>query len=51
MDVYRFSLSWPRLLPDGSRARLNPAGVEYYDNLITELLSKGIKPLVRGRGG
>lgn len=47
MDVYRFSISWSRLLPNGMVGSVNRAGVDYYNNLITELMSKGVKPMVR----
>ncbi|XP_032801046.2 lactase/phlorizin hydrolase isoform X1 [Petromyzon marinus] len=43
---YRFSLSWPRLLPDGTDSYVNPAAVQYYSDLIDGLLSAGIKPQV-----
>lgn len=42
---YRFSLSWPRLLPEGT-GRPNPRGIEFYDRLIDRLLEAGIEPNV-----
>jgi beta-glucosidase len=42
---YRFSLAWPRLLPDG-RGALNEAGLDFYSRLIDALLEKGIRPWV-----
>ncbi|MCW5722161.1 MAG: beta-glucosidase [Devosia sp.] len=42
-DAYRFSLSWPRLIPAGTGA-VNPAGIDYYDRLIDGMLERGLKP-------
>jgi len=42
---YRFSLSWPRIQPDG-RGQANQAGLDYYSRLVDALLDKGITPMV-----
>ncbi len=42
---YRFSLSWPRLLPEG-RGQVNAKGIDFYSRLIDELLEAGIRPNV-----
>jgi beta-glucosidase len=40
-DAYRFSISWPRVQPDG-RGRLNPAGVDFYQRVVEGLADRGI---------
>ena len=42
-SAYRFSVSWPRILPEG-RGRVNAAGLDFYDRLTDELLESGIEP-------
>ncbi|XP_026756863.2 myrosinase 1-like [Galleria mellonella] len=46
LDFYRFSLSWTRILPTGFPDKINEAGVEYYNNLINEMLKYNIEPVV-----
>ena len=43
LDAFRFSVSWPRVLPQG-RGPLNQAGLDFYDRLVDELLAAGIEP-------
>ena len=43
IDAFRFSIAWPRILPDG-RGRVNHAGLDFYDRLVDELLAAGIQP-------
>lgn len=42
---YRFSISWARIMPDGT-GRINQEGIKFYDGLINELFKYGITPYV-----
>jgi len=45
IKAYRMSISWSRIFPDGT-GRINEKGLQYYQNLIDELLANGIEPWV-----
>ncbi|KAJ4810412.1 Beta-glucosidase [Rhynchospora pubera] len=42
--AYRFSISWPRIFPDGLGTKINEEGVTFYNNLINFMLDKGLQP-------
>ena len=46
-NAYRFSISWPRLLPKG-RGDQNAQGLDFYDRLLDALVAKGIAPVQNG---
>jgi beta-glucosidase len=45
VGAYRFSVSWPRVFPQG-RGSLNHPGLDFYDRLVDGLLARGIEPFV-----
>jgi beta-glucosidase len=45
LDAYRFSVSWPRVLPDGF-GRVNERGFDFYDRLVDALCEAGVRPFV-----
>lgn len=42
-DLYRFSTSWARVMPEG-RGAVNAEGLDFYDRLVDGMLERGIKP-------
>ena len=45
LKAYRFSISWPRILPSG-RGEVNEQGMQFYEQLIDLLRDKEIEPIV-----
>jgi beta-glucosidase len=45
MQAYRFSVSWSRVLPEGT-GRVNQRGLDFYSRLVDALLENGIEPLL-----
>lgn len=45
LKTYRFSIAWSRILPEGT-GKINPKGIEFYNNLINECLKYDIVPFV-----
>ena len=45
LKTYRFSIAWTRIIPDGD-GEINPKGIEFYNNLINELVKNEIEPFV-----
>jgi len=45
LQAYRFSIAWPRLLPEG-QGSVNQPGLDFYDQLVDGLLEAGIEPFV-----
>ncbi len=43
VDAYRFSISWPRVLPDGN-GKVNEKGLDFYERLVDGILERGLKP-------
>lgn len=45
LGAYRFSIAWPRVLPEGTGA-VNARGLDFYDRLVDALLARGITPAI-----
>lgn len=44
VDAYRFSVSWPRVLPDGA-GEVSAEGLDFYDRVVDELCAAGVSPV------
>ncbi|WP_033038623.1 GH1 family beta-glucosidase [Streptomyces monomycini] len=44
VGAYRFSVAWPRVMPDGG-PRVNAAGLDFYDRLVDALCAAGVRPV------
>ncbi|MGM0421175.1 MAG: GH1 family beta-glucosidase [Bacillota bacterium] len=45
LDAYRFSISWPRVLPQG-KGEINQEGLKFYSDLVDRLIAADIEPVV-----
>lgn len=45
LKAYRFSIAWTRIIPQGTGA-VNEKGIDFYNNLINELLAHNIEPII-----
>ncbi|MBL1125058.1 glycoside hydrolase family 1 protein [Streptococcus suis] len=45
LKAYRFSVAWSRIIPEGE-GDVNPAGLQFYSDLIDELLENGVEPVL-----
>jgi beta-glucosidase len=43
VNAYRFSVSWPRVMPTG-RHPVNPKGLDFYDRMVDSVCARGIRP-------
>ena len=44
--MYRFSISWTRIFPDGTKSSREQRGIKFYNDLIDALLEAGVQPMV-----
>jgi 6-phospho-beta-glucosidase len=44
--VYRLSIAWTRIFPNGDETEPNEAGLQFYDDLFDELIKHNIEPLI-----
>jgi 6-phospho-beta-glucosidase len=46
MNMFRTSINWARIFPNGDDAAPNEAGLQFYDDLIDEIIKNGMEPLI-----
>jgi 6-phospho-beta-glucosidase len=46
MNMFRTSINWSRIFPKGDETEPNEAGLQFYDNLIDEIIKNGMEPLI-----
>lgn len=44
-NSFRLSISWSRLIPDGS-GEVNPEAIDFYNNVINEMIAQDVEPFV-----
>lgn len=45
LKMYRFSISWARIFPEGD-GKVNEKGIDFYNNVIDELIANNIEPFI-----
>jgi lactase-phlorizin hydrolase len=49
LDTFRFSIAWTRIMPTGTINSLNQEGINFYNNVINEIIKNDITPMVRSQ--
>lgn len=44
--MYKISISWPRILPNGLHSPTNLNGIRHYESVINEIIANGMTPMV-----
>lgn len=44
LSAYRFSIAWPRILPNGPNGAPNATGLDFYSRLVDGMLERGLEP-------